>query len=43
LQVAQSCDCTRVDVCGLFLDPTLMPPAGDVDLAVRHVRASGRG
>ena len=29
LEVAQSCDCTSVDVCGLFVDPTLMPPAGD--------------
>jgi len=27
LQVAQSCDCTSVDVCGLFVDPTLLPPA----------------
>jgi MerR, DNA binding len=43
LQVAQSCDCTSVDVCGLFVDPSLMPPAGDVDLDVRQVRARGRG
>jgi MerR family transcriptional regulator, redox-sensitive transcriptional activator SoxR len=38
LEVAQSCDCTSVDVCGLFVDPTLMPPAGHVDLDVRHIR-----
>jgi MerR family transcriptional regulator, redox-sensitive transcriptional activator SoxR len=36
LQVAQACDCTSVDVCGLFVDPTLLPPAGVVDLDVRH-------
>jgi MerR family transcriptional regulator, redox-sensitive transcriptional activator SoxR len=29
LEVAQHCDCTSVDVCGLFADPTLLPPAGD--------------
>jgi MerR family transcriptional regulator, redox-sensitive transcriptional activator SoxR len=38
LEVAQSCDCVSVDVCGLFVDPTLLPPAGDVDLDVRQVR-----
>jgi MerR family transcriptional regulator, redox-sensitive transcriptional activator SoxR len=27
LQVAHSCDCASVDVCGLFVDPTLTPPA----------------
>jgi MerR family transcriptional regulator, redox-sensitive transcriptional activator SoxR len=37
LEVAQSCDCASVDVCGLFVDPTLLPPAGDIDLDVRHV------
>ena len=42
LQVAQSCDCASVDVCGLFVDPTLMPPAGDIDLDVRQVKARGR-
>jgi MerR family redox-sensitive transcriptional activator SoxR len=42
LQGAQSCDSTSVDVCGLFVDPTLVPPAGDVDLDVRQVRARGR-
>jgi MerR family transcriptional regulator, redox-sensitive transcriptional activator SoxR len=43
LEVAQSCDCTSVDVCGLFVDPTLLPPAGDIDLTVRHMRPRGRG
>jgi MerR family redox-sensitive transcriptional activator SoxR len=43
LQVAQSCDCTSVDVCGLFVDPTLLPPGGDVDLDVRKVGPRGRG
>jgi MerR family redox-sensitive transcriptional activator SoxR len=44
LQVAQSCDCASVDVCGLFVDPTLMPPAGDidVDVDVRQVKARER-
>jgi MerR family transcriptional regulator, redox-sensitive transcriptional activator SoxR len=38
LEVAQSCDCESVDVCGLFVDPTLLPPAGEIDLDVRQVR-----
>jgi MerR family transcriptional regulator, redox-sensitive transcriptional activator SoxR len=44
LQVAQSCDCTSVDVCALFVDPTLLPPGDDldVDLDVRRPRARGR-
>jgi MerR family redox-sensitive transcriptional activator SoxR len=42
LEVAQSCDCASVDVCGLFVDPTLMPPAGDIDLDVRHIKARER-
>jgi MerR family transcriptional regulator, redox-sensitive transcriptional activator SoxR len=42
LQVAQSCDCQSVDVCGLFVDPTLVPPAGDIELDVRQVRPGGR-
>ena len=41
LQVAQSCDCSSVDVCGLFVDPTLLPPAGDIELDVRLVRGRG--
>ena len=40
LEVAQHCDCSSVDVCGLFVDPTLLPPAGEIDLDVRHVRRS---
>jgi MerR family transcriptional regulator, redox-sensitive transcriptional activator SoxR len=28
LEVAQTCDCERVDVCGLFVDPPLLPPSG---------------
>jgi len=39
LQVAQSCDCASADVCGLFVDPTLLPPAGDIELDVRQIRA----
>ncbi len=38
LQIARHCDCQSVDVCGLFVDPTVLPPTGDVDLDVRHVR-----
>ena len=38
LQVARSCDCASVDVCGLFVDPTLLPQAGDIELDVRQVR-----
>jgi MerR family transcriptional regulator, redox-sensitive transcriptional activator SoxR len=38
LEAAQHCDCERVDVCALFVDPTLRPPAGDTTLDVRHVR-----
>ena len=38
LEVAQSHDCESVDVCGLFVDPTLLPPEGEIDLDVRHVR-----
>jgi DNA-binding transcriptional MerR regulator len=46
LQVARSCDCETVDVCGLFVDPTLLPPPGDAVLDVRRVSARpqrGRG
>lgn len=42
LRVAQSCDCASVDVCELFVDPTLLPPAGDNELDVRQVRTRGR-
>jgi MerR family transcriptional regulator, redox-sensitive transcriptional activator SoxR len=42
LLVAQSCDCTSVDVCALFVDPTLLPPGDDVDLDLRPPRARKR-
>lgn len=29
LRLARTCDCTTVDVCALFVDPTLAPPPGD--------------
>ena len=32
LEVARSCDCSSVDVCDLFVDPALTPPAGGLDL-----------
>jgi MerR family transcriptional regulator, redox-sensitive transcriptional activator SoxR len=37
LEVARSCDCESVDVCELFVDPTLLPPAGEIDLDARRV------
>jgi DNA-binding transcriptional MerR regulator len=37
LEVARSCDCSTVDVCGLFVDPTLAPPPGEVKLTIRQV------
>jgi MerR family redox-sensitive transcriptional activator SoxR len=37
LEVAQHCDCASVDVCGLFVDPTLLPPADGIDLDVRRM------
>jgi MerR family transcriptional regulator, redox-sensitive transcriptional activator SoxR len=36
LELAQTCDCTSVDVCALFIDPTLAPPPGDVPLSIRR-------
>jgi MerR family redox-sensitive transcriptional activator SoxR len=38
LQVAQHCDCESVDVCELFVDPTLLPPVAEPDHALRHAR-----
>jgi DNA-binding transcriptional MerR regulator len=38
LQVAQSCDCESVDVCELFVEPALAPPAGDIDVDARRRR-----
>jgi MerR family transcriptional regulator, redox-sensitive transcriptional activator SoxR len=37
LEVASACDCATVDVCGLFVDPTLAPPPTDAKLDVRYV------
>jgi MerR family transcriptional regulator, redox-sensitive transcriptional activator SoxR len=42
LEVARSCDCATVDVCGLFVDPALVPPEGDVELAIRTVGSPRR-
>jgi MerR family transcriptional regulator, redox-sensitive transcriptional activator SoxR len=35
LEVARACDCETVDVCGLFVDPTLAPPPGTARLTSR--------
>lgn len=37
LQVARTCDCATVDVCALFVDPTLAPPPGGGELTIRRV------
>ena len=37
LEIAGSCDCKTVDVCGLFVDPTLAPPPADIKLDIRRV------
>jgi MerR family transcriptional regulator, redox-sensitive transcriptional activator SoxR len=37
LEVAQSCDCASVDVCGLFVDPTLAPPSDGIELSIHTV------
>ena len=42
LEIARSCDCASVDVCGLFVDPTLAPPAGDIELDIRQVKPHSR-
>jgi MerR family transcriptional regulator, redox-sensitive transcriptional activator SoxR len=34
LETARECDCATVDVCGLFVDPTLAPPPSDFKLRV---------
>jgi MerR family transcriptional regulator, redox-sensitive transcriptional activator SoxR len=36
LEVASACDCSTVDVCGLFVDPTLAPPPAEVTRDVRR-------
>jgi MerR family transcriptional regulator, redox-sensitive transcriptional activator SoxR len=37
LEIARSCECSTVDVCGLFVDPTLQPPPGDAKLSIHSV------
>jgi DNA-binding transcriptional MerR regulator len=34
LEVARACECESVDVCALFVDPTLAPPPRDFKLRV---------
>ena len=41
LEVARSCECDSVDVCGLFVDPALLP-AGDVELTIHRTALSER-
>jgi MerR family transcriptional regulator, redox-sensitive transcriptional activator SoxR len=41
LQVAKGCDCASVDVCALFIDPTLAPPPGDEKLIIGHAGVGG--
>jgi MerR family redox-sensitive transcriptional activator SoxR len=38
LELAVSCDCQTVDVCGLFVDPALAPPAGDVTVDISRIK-----
>lgn len=40
LQVARGCDCRTVEICGLFVDPELAPPAGEGTFAVRRHEAT---
>jgi MerR family transcriptional regulator, redox-sensitive transcriptional activator SoxR len=35
LDLAQGCDCASVDVCALFIDPTLAPPPCYMKLGIR--------
>ncbi len=39
LEIARTCDCDSVDVCDLFVDPTLAPPPAGVGLALGGSRA----
>lgn len=32
----ETCNCASVDVCTLFIDPTIAPPPGDVNLRIRQ-------
>ena len=43
LEVAQACDCASVDVCDLFADPTLLPPAEHIEPNVRQAKPHRRG
>jgi MerR family transcriptional regulator, redox-sensitive transcriptional activator SoxR len=36
LEIARSCECATVDICGLFVDPTLVPPPNEVELDVHQ-------
>jgi MerR family transcriptional regulator, redox-sensitive transcriptional activator SoxR len=36
LELASTCDCATVDVCSLFVDPTLTPPALEAGAPVGH-------
>ena len=38
LQIARTCDCESVDVCALFVDPTLAPPPTGVGVALATQR-----
>lgn len=43
LQTASACDCSSVDVCALFVDPTLAPPpTGEAKIDVRQIAAPTR-
>jgi DNA-binding transcriptional MerR regulator len=37
LQVARSCDCATVDICRLFTDPSIAPPASATKLELRQI------
>ena len=37
MQIATACDCATVDVCGLFVDPTLAPPPRDAKLDIHQM------
>ena len=41
LEIARTCDCESVDVCGLFVDPTLGPPPAAGPLALTADRHFG--
>jgi len=41
LEVARSCECESVDVCGLFVDPALVP-SGNVELKIHAVASRAR-